>query len=179
MSKRQNPAVVSGGYPGLRSKRAKLAPLLSHERDYLSLPTNDSLSHNNTLPQPPVKQHHHRYDLRVRPPRPPVPKPPVNGHRQLVNREATSLREKERWRNAHSYSVNYQRLSSSHGMQSRTRLRCQIESGAVSSSSPQRKRRKQAPPNENDLVCASSCHERLDVRARAQFTIFFLRAACA
>ena len=151
MSKRCNPAAdTGGGYPGLRSKRAKLAPLLPHERDYLSLPTTDSLPHN---PIPPAKeQHHHRYDLRVRPPRPQPPKPPVNGHRPPISREAPSIRGNERWRNAHSYSVNYQlRLPSSHTASSRTQRR--PVNPAPMSPGPQRKRRKQAPPNENDLVC--------------------------
>ena len=139
MSKRRNPPSTADGYPGLRSKRPKLAPLLPQERDYLSLPTTDS------LPLPPVKQQqHHRYDLRVRPPRP--PNPPVNGHRQR-NGEA-SLRELEaggRWRNAHSYSINYQqkqqRLSS-------TQKR-HVER-------PDRSRQRHFQLNENDLVCIIS-----------------------
>lgn len=150
MSKRRNPPSATESYPGLRSKRAKLAPLLPHKRDYLSLPNTDPLS----LPLPPMKQqHHHRYDLRVRPPR--HPKPPVNGHSGQGNKESSSsMRQSGRWRNAHSYSLNYQqqRLSNSSATSSRTHRQRRLEP-ARTSSSPQRKRQKHAPPNENDLVC--------------------------
>ena len=143
MAKRRNAPSTAEGYPGLRSKRPKLAPLLPHERDYLSLPTTDPLS----LPVPTAgQQHHHRYDLRVRPPRP--PHPPVNGHRR-GNGENVA-KDSGRWRNAHSFSLNYQqqRLSnSSANSSSHTRRRQQP------STSPTRKRRRHAPPNENSLVC--------------------------
>ena len=151
MSKRRNPTYTTGvpdGYPGLRSKRPKLAPL-PHERDYLSLPTAHPLS----LPLPPVKQHHHRYDLRVRPPRP--PNPSVNGHRRGNGEK--SLHESGCWRNAHSFSLNYQqqRFSNSSVTSSRTRRR--HAEPAQDSPNPQRKRRKQAPPNENEPVRFSLC----------------------
>lgn len=140
MSKRRNPTYnMDGldGYPGLRSKRPKLAPLLPHERDYLSLPTNHPLA----LALPPAKQHHHRYDLRERRPRP--PNPSVNGHRQ---ENAASICESGRWRNAHSFSLNYQQQQR---LPRRCRRQVELPPG---SPSPQRKRRKRAPPNENELV---------------------------
>ena len=146
MAKRRNAPSTAEGYPGLRSKRPKLAPLLPHERDYLSLPTTDPLS----LPAPPInQQHHHRYDLRVRPPRP--PNPPVNGHGRGTRENA--VKESGRWRNAHSFSLSYQqqRLSnSSANFSSHTRHRQQP------SPSPTKRRRRHAPPNENSLVCESA-----------------------
>ena len=141
MAKRRNPQPE--GYPGLRSKRQKLAPLLPHERDYLSLPTTDSLPLPVPPPPPSTNQHHHRYDLRVRPPRP--PNPVVNGERR--GNGENSLQDTGRWRNAHSFSLNYQQQQQHQRVSatsSQTRRRRQP--------SPQRKRRRKAPPNENDLV---------------------------
>lgn len=145
MSKRRNPTYNTDGldgYPGLRSKRPKLAPLLPHERDYLSLPTTHPLA----IALPPVKQHHHRYDLRERRPRP--PNPSINGHRQG---NGPSMCEAGRWRNAHSFSLNYQQHQ-------RLPRRCRRQAEpAPGSPSPQRKRRKRAPPNENELVWIFLC----------------------
>jgi len=133
MSKRHHPITTSaisrdGPCPAPRSKRAKLEPLLPHERDYLSLPTSE---------------HRHRYDLRVRPPR---PNHVING-RQARAAAASPLREAARWRNAHSYSLNHQRLSNSSTTSNRRRPAPQLEGG-----SPQRKRRRQTGRDENELV---------------------------
>lgn len=159
MAKRKLPP--SEGYPGLRSKMPKLSNLLPHERDYLSLPTSNQLSLPAIPPPQQKQQHHHRYDLRVRPPRPSNPTSRVvNGHSR---REGGGVKggptlataagvTSTRWRNAHSYSLNYQQGSQRLSNASSSRSRRKRQPSLIPPKRKIRRRNNEPLHNENDLV---------------------------